>query len=359
MKAKINPIQKMWNKVKLEQWQKSIKVVLVCMIFMFVSELIFTTPFIADFFGEGLVNNQNGWMLYLIVWLIMFLQVAIIPIPALPILVACNQIPGLVGSSLGISGLFSLQGLFFICFITSATIIGAIASYWLGRVFGRPAIKWMAGSDSDYKKWSKKFNSKAGKWTYVTTLLLPIFPDDLISLTVGAVKMNFSFYVISNVICKFIGMYSMFLLMRMPLLNKFFTSSSSSVPVALIVYALILIGAIIAQTCIVRAIKLNQPKKFKFSEANNIVINKLKKKKSNYKDLIIDYDLNLNLKTYFATKIKIEKLYETNDKNEKEKVRIIIKYNISNYWQIVFDKTYLLTDNYDTLLDDIKNIGRV
>jgi hypothetical protein len=59
----------------------------------------------------------------------MFIQVAIIPIPALPILTACNQMKNLISPSFELNGLFSTQTLFFVAFITSATVIGAITSY--------------------------------------------------------------------------------------------------------------------------------------------------------------------------------------------------------------------------------------
>jgi hypothetical protein len=59
----------------------------------------------------------------------MFAQVAIIPIPALPILTACNQIPNFVAKGFGLVDLFSMKTLGFVLLITSATTMGAIASY--------------------------------------------------------------------------------------------------------------------------------------------------------------------------------------------------------------------------------------
>lgn len=129
MKKQENIIKKLWDKVTLEKWYKTLRLVIICMAFLVISEGIFEIPVVRDFFGSGLIEGKSGWLVYVIVWLVMFAQVAIIPIPALPILVACNQIPHLVASGPGISGLWSFETLGFVCLTTSATLIGAIASY--------------------------------------------------------------------------------------------------------------------------------------------------------------------------------------------------------------------------------------
>lgn len=354
MKREDNIIKKLWDKVTIEQWYKTLRVVIICMVFMVLSEGLFSIPSVEEFFGAGLIEGKTGWIVYVIVWLVMFAQVAIIPIPALPILTACNQIPNLVASNDSMSGLFSLQTVGFLLLVVSATVTGAIASYWIGRTFGRPAIKWVAGSDKDYKTWSKKLNSKTGKWLYATTVLLPIFPDDLISLVVGSIKMNFGFYVVVNIICKLIGQFCMLLFMRIPGVDIFFGKEGSGFPVALVVYACILLACIIAQFFINRTINFNQPKKVKMEVVKEKVLKHLKRVKSASKDLIIDYKLNKSLTTYLASKIAIHKYFETDENNIKQKIRVVIDCKASNYSQIIFDKTYELTEKYSTLLKEIK-----
>ena len=324
------------------------------MVFLVISEGIFEIPMIRDFFGSGLIEGRSGWLVYLIVWLVMFAQVAIIPIPALPILVACNQIPHLVASGSGVSGLFSFETLGFVLLTTSATLVGAIASYWLGRTVGQPAIKWVAGSEKDYKVWSKKFNSKTGKWAYAATVLFPIFPDDIISLVVGSIKMNFTFYVIVNAVCKFIGGFCMLLFMRLPGIENLFGASTSTIPWTLILYAAILLAAIVIRQVLDIKIKRKQPKKIKLEVVKEEVLYKIKKETSQFKDLIIDYKIDKKFTTFLATKVRVSKLFVVNEENKKDKVRIVVTCKASNYWQVIFDKTYDLTETYKTYVKDFK-----
>ena len=109
MKKEDNIVKKLWNKVNIEQWVKVLRVVIICMTFMVISEGIFEIPSVAIFFGEGLIIGKTGWIVYVIIWLVMWAQVAIIPIPALPILVACNQIPNLIAEESTLLSLFSLR----------------------------------------------------------------------------------------------------------------------------------------------------------------------------------------------------------------------------------------------------------
>lgn len=353
MKREDNIIKKLWDRVTIEQWHKALRVIIICMVFMTLSEGIFEIPVIKNFFGADLIKGQSGWMVYAIVWLVMFLQVAIIPIPALPILTACNQINGLVGSNFELSGLFSFQTLVFVVFVTSATLTGAIASYWLGRTFGKKAVTWVAGSEKDYKIWSRKLNGKMGKWIYGATVLLPIFPDDLISLVIGSIKMNFTFYTIINVICKFIGLYAMLIFMRIPGIDIMF-GKSTDFPWALILYVGILFVCIIINSILNYKINRNQPKNIKLEVVKEELINKLTKKKSVNKDLLIDYTFEYKFKTYLTSIISLHKYYTVDSLGNKQKIRIIISCKVSNYNQVIFDKIYKMTDTYDLFLEDVK-----
>ena len=354
MKREDNIIKKLWNKVTLEQWQKALRVFIICMVFMVLSEGIFEIPAVEQFFGADLIAGKSGWLVYAIIWIVMFLQVAVIPIPALPILVACNQIPNLVANGSGIGSLFSLTTLLFVVFVCSATVLGAIASYWIGRTFGRPAVKWVAGSDDDYEVWSKKLNSKVGKWVYGATVLFPIFPDDLLSLVVGSIKMNFSFYVVVNCVCKFVGLYCTLIFMRIPGLDMFFGKEGEGFPVALCVYAVLLIAGMICKRISTIISYRRQPKSVKFEVIREKILYILYKEKSAYKELLIDYDLNKKLKTYIGSTIYLHKYYTVSKDNKKEKVRILIDCKVSNYRQVVFDKTYKLTETYETFVKDFE-----
>lgn len=355
MRKDENIIKKLWNKVTIEQWHKTLRVILICVSLMVVSEIILEIPIIKNLFGANLIKGKSGWLIYFIVWLVMFIQVAIIPIPALPILTACNQISGLVGTNFKLNGLFSIQTLFFVTFITSATVIGSIVSYWLGRIFGKRAVVWVAGSEKDYKLWVKKLNGKTGKLLYTITVLLPVFPDDLISLVIGSIKMNFAFYTVINIICKFIGLYCTLIFMRIPGIDLMF-GKSTQIPWALIIYSILLIVVLIARKIINHKVNINQPKEIKLEVVKETILNYFYKNKSVNKELIIDYKLNKKLRTYLASKIYIHKFYEVDKNNAKSRVRILIECNTCNYKQIIFDNTYELTTLYDTVIEDIKSI---
>lgn len=356
MKKEDNIVKKLWNKVNIEQWVKILRVVIICMTFMVISEGIFEIPSVANFFGEGLIIGKTGWIVYVIIWLVMWAQVAIIPIPALPILVACNQIPNLIAEESTLLSLFSLRTIFFVLFVTSATVLGAISAYWIGRTVGRKAVKWVAGSEQDYKLWVKKLNGKVGKWTYASTVLLPVFPDDLISIVVGSIKLNFPFYVITNVTCKFIGLYCMLIFMRLPGLEVFFKSNSYGFPIALTFYSFILSGSLIIKYILDKKIRRSQPKQIKLETIKETLIEILKKKKLVYKELIEDYKLDIKVKTYLTSKIHIHKYYIVDKNNFKQKIRIIIDSEISNYKQIIFDKQYKFNERYETLINDISEL---
>lgn len=357
-KKEDNILKKLWDKIKIEQIHKFLRVVIICMIFMVLSEVIFEIPAIANFFTNLIENNEGNsiWIVYALIWVAMFAQVTIIPVPALPILVACNNLQDklFIANNASWTGLFSFETLTFLIVVVSASVAGAICAYWIGRTLGKPAVKWVAGSEKDYNTWSKKLNCKKGKWIYAATVLLPVFPDDLISFVVGSIKMNFGFYVIVNAICKTIGLFTMLLFMRIPVIDIFFNDSETGFPIALTTYIVILVVAIIWRALLNRKLNRNQPKENKLEIVKEQVLTKLKKKKNAYKQLIIDYKLDKKFKTYFATPVKIEKLYELDKNKIKNKVRIIIKCKACDYWEIVFDKTYKLTTQYDILIKDFK-----
>ena len=166
--------------------------------------------------------------------------------PGMPILAFCINTP-LVAKGLELMDLFSLETVFFVGYITSACLVGSLCAYFLGKLGGKRAIKWIAGDEEDYQLWSKKLNCKAGKWIYAATVLLPIFPDDIICLVVGSMGLNLRFYTLANITGRFIGNYAMLLFMRMPYINSFFSSAiNGGTPWALIVYSILFIISIVA-----------------------------------------------------------------------------------------------------------------
>ena len=230
-----------------QQLYKLLLTVIVCVGLLLVVEMLFQIPAISDAFGEDAFDNQVGIGVWIVLWVLMFAQVTIIPVPAMPIYVFCNGYNGIISNGFGLTDLISLQTLFFILYITSACLVGAMFAYWLGKVGGKKAVKWIAGDEEDYQEWCKKLNCKMGKWIYAATVLLPIFPDDIICIVVGAMRMDFKFFVLSNTIFRIIGVICMCVFMRLPLVSGFLMSSlNGGFPWALLVYSIIFVLSIVA-----------------------------------------------------------------------------------------------------------------
>ena len=212
--------------MKKDQILRLLKLALVTTTILLTFEGIFSIPAINNFF-MGLISSSSGWLAYLFVWLIMFLQVTILNIPAYSILAACTAI--------GMKTLYFV----FIAVVLSAYMVGCILAYWFGRWFGKKAVKWCAGSEEDYDKWSKVLNSKGKIW-YFLTILFPFFPDDLLCILAGAVKFNFGLYCIMNFVGRGIGLITTIL--TIGLINKV----SGGFPFMVIVWAVALIAELVA-----------------------------------------------------------------------------------------------------------------
>lgn len=184
-----------------QQLDKILKVFIITTIIMLVCEIIFSLNVVTDFFGNW-IKTSSGVYVYVIIWLIMFGQVTILNIPAYVVLSACFSI-----------GLEILSWQYLITVI-SAYMVGCILAYWLGRGFGVKAVKWCAGSEEDFNKWSSFMNKKGRIW-YFLTILLPLFPDDLLCIVAGSVKFNFGFYAIANFIGRSVGLVAMILVIKL------------------------------------------------------------------------------------------------------------------------------------------------
>lgn len=218
-----------------QQLYKILKITTLTTLMMLVFEIVFSLPLVTDFF-ESLIFNAQGWIVYLIIWAIMFGQVTILNIPAYVILSASVSI-----------GLAILSPMY-IAVTISAYMFGAMLAYGIGRKFGVKALKWCAGSEEDYNKWSTIINNK-GKWFYFLTILFPIFPDDLLCIVAGSTKFNFGLYVVFNFIGRTIGLITMCLV-----LDKVNTLSTDF-PFMIIFWAVLLLAQIITMLIIKRRLR--------------------------------------------------------------------------------------------------------
>lgn len=221
--------------MKKEQILKFLKLGIYTTLFLIAIELIFLIPAVNGFFNDW-VQNSTGWVLWLVLWVLFFLQTNIINIPAVSLL----QIS--VHSGIEV---LSWQ---YILLVMSAYMTGCILSYWLGRWFGSKAVKWVAGSDEDFDKWSQFINKKGKVW-YFLTIVLPIFPDDILCIIAGSLKLNFGFYTLANFGGRFIGLVTMLVVL------KYIGIASSNIPFMLIVWCVGLIAEIIGLVVIKRGNK--------------------------------------------------------------------------------------------------------
>lgn len=184
-----------------EQKLKIIQVLQLTTAFILLMECIFAHPPVINYFAS-LIKNSNGWIAYVVIWVIMFLQTTVLNIPAYVILSASVAIN------------INTLSVLYISVVLSAYMVGCFVAYLLGLSLGKKAVKWCAGSEEDYDKWCYVLNKK-GKWWYFLTVIFPLFPDDILCLVAGATKFNFLFYIISNLIGRGVGLISMLLTLNM------------------------------------------------------------------------------------------------------------------------------------------------
>ena len=179
------------------------------------------------------IASVDGWIVYLVIALVVFIQVTIVPLPLWVVINAAVVIP-----SINLN-LTSFSGWLFVLIVTFSSLIGVIISYIIGRKFGVSAIKWCAGDISTFEKWCEILNKKGKIW-YALTVLLPFFPDDILCFAAGSLKLNFAYFVVVNFVCRLIGLVCMILT-----LGLFQKTNQSGFPVTLLVWGLLLIICVV------------------------------------------------------------------------------------------------------------------
>ena len=133
---------------------------------------------------------QSGIYGYIIFFVIQFCQVVLLPIPA-----AVTTIAGTLVFGPLIAALISLV----------AILLASIFAFFLGKKLGRKIIVWIAGEE-ETKKWEQKLLQ--GKYVFFLMMLFPVFPDDILCLIVGTTAMSYTFFIVTNLITRPIGIFT-------------------------------------------------------------------------------------------------------------------------------------------------------
>ena len=177
--------------LNLKQVNKIIDVCIIMLCVMLGFEILFYHSVVTNWLTR-IVISSGVWS-WVVLGVIQFLQVVIIPIPATFItLLSLKMYPDQV----------------YVLFLVTLGVIlaGVTITYLIGRKWGKKAVVWCAGSEEEYNKWAAVLKSKKTNVGYLATIIFPIFPDDIMCLIAGSIKMNFWWYLLANVIGRAVGL---------------------------------------------------------------------------------------------------------------------------------------------------------
>lgn len=131
---------------------KSSFLALIMVFIMLLFEILFYFPSVSQWIASWIDMKDGKGYVLAVVWVIMFLQVCIVPIPAyIPINAALHA--KIIDPSIGFWEMFSKGDTWlFMGVVLSAYMAGALAAYYLGYFWGAKAVKWVSGSEEDYNK---------------------------------------------------------------------------------------------------------------------------------------------------------------------------------------------------------------
>ncbi|MBP3431487.1 MAG: TVP38/TMEM64 family protein [Clostridia bacterium] len=136
-----------------------------------------------------LILSLGFWGRFVFVFL-QFLQVTFLPIPSTVSTLAGVLIYGPLETAL-----LSMAGV----------MLGSVLAFWLGRTFGKKLVVFMVGEET-CEKW-RMFLTNA-KYSFAIMMLLPVFPDDVLCLVAGLTNMSWTFFVVTNLIARPIGIFT-------------------------------------------------------------------------------------------------------------------------------------------------------
>lgn len=125
---------------------------------------------------QEFIASTGAWGM-VVFCIIQFLQVVLIPIPAVVTTVAGVYLFGPTVTMF--LSLFSI-------------IIASYVAFFIGRFLGEKVVSWLIGKESCHK-YSKLLYDK-GKYLFFLMMLFPFFPDDILCMVAGMTTMRLSFF---------------------------------------------------------------------------------------------------------------------------------------------------------------------
>lgn len=131
-----------------------------------------------------MIEKTGAWGMFVFI-VLQILQIVILPLPA-----AVCYIPGAIIWDPLVATLLASAGV----------IVGSVIAYFIGKIWGRKAVVWIAGKET-CDKYSVYFG-KRGKTVFVLMQILPFFPDDILCMVAGLTGMNFPFFLITMIVVR-------------------------------------------------------------------------------------------------------------------------------------------------------------
>ncbi|MCH5351067.1 MAG: TVP38/TMEM64 family protein [Clostridiales bacterium] len=162
------------------------RVFLVCDVLCILAVVLYITYFetgLSETFSDfdairSFIRGSGAWGYAIFIGLTIF-QVVVLPIPE-----AVTILLGVAVYGPTVSFILSVVG----------TVIGAVITFFLGKVFGRRLCNWMFGVENT-EKYARLLGEK-GKLPFIIMLLFPAFPDDMLCTIAGITDMSYGYFIL-------------------------------------------------------------------------------------------------------------------------------------------------------------------
>lgn len=136
------------------------------------------------------IESYGGYAAFIFIT-IQFLQVVVLPVP------------GFITVGAGVLLFGALKGAIFSCL---GIIAGSLVAFFIGKIFGYKAAKWLIGKEN-LDKWIKRLKGK-DKIILTFMFLFPFFPDDILCFVAGISTISVPFFIIMIIVTRTISVFA-------------------------------------------------------------------------------------------------------------------------------------------------------